>query len=114
MKSHVQVKVRDVAFLLQRSILNAKRNSLPEHLKLKYILQGEGEVPENMRQFSHYLIYRPKKLHVEDRHERKQQRIKAISEDVVFAASFKKKNLMQTTNIIRVGHEKLNRFQKGY
>ena len=39
------VQVRDVAFLQRRSILNAKRNPFPEHLKLTDILQGEVEVP---------------------------------------------------------------------
>ena len=66
LKNDVQVKVRDVAFLLQRSILNAKINPLPEHLKLTDILQGEIEVPKNLRQFLHYLIYGPNKIQTEE------------------------------------------------
>ena len=90
-KNDVQVQVRDVAFLLRRSILNAKRNPLPEYLNLTDILQAEVKVTKNLRQFLHYLIYRPNNIQVEDHHERKQQRIKSISEDIVFAASSGKK-----------------------
>ena len=85
-------KVRDAAFLLQRSILNAKRNPLPEHLKLTDILQGKVEVPENLHHFSHYLKYGPNKTQAEDHHKYKKQPIKSIYEDIVFSASSGKKN----------------------
>ena len=62
LKNDAQVKVRDVDFLLLRSILNAKRKPLLEYLKLTDVLQGEAEVPENMRQFLHYPIYEPNKI----------------------------------------------------
>ena len=93
LKNDDQVKVRDVAFLLRRSTLNAKRNPLPEHLKLTDILQGE--VPKNLRQFLHYLIYGPNKIQAESHHECKQQRIKSISEDIAFSATSGKKTSKQ-------------------
>ena len=92
--------------------MNAKGNPLPEHLKLTDLLQGKVEVPENLRQFLYYLIYGPNKIQAEGHHERKQQRIKFISEDILFAASSGKKTI-QTTNT-EVGYERLNRFSKSY
>ena len=90
----VQVKVREIAFLLRGSIMNVKTIPLIEHLKhLKHlsILQGEVEVPENLRQFLHYQIYGPNKIKADNHHERTQQRIKSIYKDIVFAASSGKK-----------------------
>ena len=71
LKNDDQVKVRDVAFLPRRSILNAKRNPLPEHFKLTDIFQGETEVPEKLRQFLHYVIYGLNKIQAEGHREHK-------------------------------------------
>ena len=76
------------------------------------MIQCQVEVPENRRQFLHHLVYGPNKMQAEDHQERIQQLIKSISEDIAFAASSWEKTI-QVTNI-RVGDEKLRRFQKGY
>ena len=89
-----------------------EKNPLPEHLKLTDMIQCQVEVPENLRQFLHHLVYGPNKMQAEDHQERIQQLIKYISEDIAFAASSWEKTI-QVTNF-RVGNEKVRRFQKGY
>ena len=68
------MKLRHVVFVLHRSIWNIKRNLLPEHYKQILILQGEVEVPENLRKVLHHLIYRPNKIQAEDHRKPKQER----------------------------------------
>ena len=84
------VKIKEVAFLIRKSILYCKHQPLPENITLEDVKKGEVETPEILEKFLIYLIADPDSR----RHETdvKQRRIKSISDDVIYATTGGKKN----------------------
>ena len=83
------VKIKEVAFLIRKSILDCKHQPLQENITLEDIKKGEIETPEILENFLTYLIAGPDSR----RHESdvKQRRIKSIIDDVIYAATGGKK-----------------------
>ena len=83
------VKIKEVAFLIRKSILDCKHQPLPENITLEDFKKGEVETPEILEKFLTYLIAGPDSR----RHESdvKQRRIKSISDDVIYATTGDKK-----------------------
>ena len=80
-----EVKLRDVAFSLRKSILNSKHSPLPDDISLQNILKGEIEIPEDLKSFFTHLITGPDSRLGNT--ERKSQRINSIAQDVIFSAT---------------------------
>ena len=83
------VKIKEVAFLIRKSILDCKHQPLPENITLEDVRKGEVETPEILEKFLTYLIAGPdSRMHESDV---KQRRIKSISDDVIYATTGRKK-----------------------
>ena len=86
--SNVKSKLRDVAFLLRETIMEAEVRPLPKDLTADDICKGEVDVPEIITTFLTDLICGPdyrRKKHM------KTYRINSLSEDLIFAATSAKK-----------------------
>ena len=81
----VHHKVRDVALLLRRAILEAPKSSLPVNVKLEDICQGEVNIPPILQQFFTFLIsgLDKRRQDVPSRN----RRINAVCADVIYAAT---------------------------
>ena len=90
-------QIRDVAFLLRESIINAENAPLPESLTLKDILKGEVQVPSNVSLFFKYLIAGPDSRRWKQTI--KQKRISSISLDTVYAATSGLKKLQNPLTV---------------
>ena len=83
------VKIKEVAFLTRKSILDCKHKPLPENITLEDVKKGEVETFEILEKFLTYLIAGPdSRKHESDV---KQRRIKSISDDVIYATTGGKK-----------------------
>jgi hypothetical protein len=80
-----EVKVREVAFLLRKKIMEMEYDPLPEELKLNDIKKGEISIPDLLLKFFTYLIGGPdsRRSHAES----KKIRINSLSQDTIFAAT---------------------------
>ena len=85
MKTNLSIKIRDVAFALRSSIIEAKTTPLPENITIEDIQKGEIEIPEVVIQFFTDLIGGPDPRR--GKSAGKLRRIKSISEDAVFAVT---------------------------
>ena len=54
-----EIKLRDVAFRLRKSILAVRRTPLPEDITLEHVLKGEIEISDDLALFLTYLITEP-------------------------------------------------------
>ena len=74
-----ELKLRDAAFSLRKSILNAK------HEPLQHVLKGEIEIPEDLTSFLSHLITGPDTRNgITDA---KMIRIRSIAQDMIYAAT---------------------------
>jgi len=55
----IGLQVREIAFLLRRSVLSASHNPLPADITISDILKGEVEIPDLLREFFTYLLDGP-------------------------------------------------------
>ena len=81
----LDIQIRDIAYTLRESIMNAERKPLPENLKLEDISKGEVDVPYLVTLFFQHLIGGPDSRRW--RQDSKQRRISSLSQDAVFAAT---------------------------
>ena len=84
-KNENEVKLRDVAFSLRKSVLNSKHYPLPGDIKLQNIFKGEIDIPEELIFFLTHLIKGP-----DSRSGNTVQKscwIKSIAQDIVFAVT---------------------------
>ena len=59
MKCNIDIKAREIAYVLKSEILKAQKTPLPENLTIKGILKGEVKVPDTVNKFFNDLIYGP-------------------------------------------------------
>ena len=84
-KTKVQVKMRDAAYTLWKTIMEAKRTPLSENLKIEDIANGEIMIPDTFLQFFTHLICGSDKGKCVT--ESKKRRIAAICQDMIFGTS---------------------------
>ena len=80
-----EIKMRDVAFRLRKSILAELRTPLPEDVTLEHVLKGEIEIPDDLALFLTYLISGPDSRRGET--ESRSRRIKSIAQDLIFSVT---------------------------
>ena len=88
-KQNMQTKIRDVALFLRREVLQADYAPLPSTVSLEDIRKGEVDTPEDLVNFFRYLPGGPyvgRELTAA-----KSYRITSISEDLVFAATSRRR-----------------------
>ena len=59
MKCNIDIKAREIAYVLKSEILKAQKTPLPENLTIKGILKGEVQVPDIVNKFFNNLICGP-------------------------------------------------------
>ena len=94
-QNKLKTQIREVAFELRKSIMNAETKTLPNELQLQDIIAGEIEIPDIVLQFFSCLIGGPDIRR--GKSAAKARRINSISSDVIFAATSGRK---KPTNIL--------------
>ena len=80
----IKEKLREVAFILRRTIMDAETTPLPAKITIADIANGEIDVPEILEEFMTNMICG---LDYRRRTDTKEKQIKAISQDIVFYAT---------------------------
>ena len=80
----IKEKLREVAFILRRTIMDAETTPLPAKITIADIANGEIDAPEILEEFMTNMICGPD---YRRRTDTKKSRIKTISQDIVFSAT---------------------------
>ena len=97
MKCNIDIKAREIAYVLKSEILKAQKTPLPENLTIKGILKGEVQVPDIVNKFFNNLICGPDIRRAKSAN--KVRRVKSIREDAIFAVSSGLKKTVKTLAI---------------
>ena len=78
------LKLKEVAFILRRTIMNAETTPLTEKITIADIANGERDVPKILEELMTNMTRRPD---YSSRTDIKERRTKAISQDIVFSVT---------------------------
>ena len=84
-QTNISNKVREVAFILRKEIMEAEKTDLPQNLRLEDLMSGEVQIPDILLQFMTLLITGPDKRRGYT--PSKQRRSKVICQDIICATT---------------------------
>ena len=80
-----EMKHREVAFELRKSIQQQEKRKLPADATVEDIIKGEVDIPDKLRRFVHHLVSGP--ANKSKSTSSKMRRVESISADIVFCAT---------------------------